>query len=313
MKKTRFYKIFRYNMRRLAYNIKLLRVMKSISREKYDEKVSASLLYGFLSAIAVNFFFQPGHVYSSGATGLAQILSVLSQRFIGFTIPVSLTFYAINIPLMIVAWYQIGHKFTIFTFITVSMSSLFIQLVPVVTLTNDPIMNALFGGVVMGTGIGFALRSNISSGGTDIVSLTIRKRTGKNVGSISFFVNGTIMLIAGLTFGWKYALYSMITIFVSSRVTDAVFTKQKRMQAMIVTSHPDAIVEKIHKKLHRGATIIHNAEGTYNHQEKAVLLTVITRAEFNEFKYIMKKADPQAFITISENVHIIGYFLETEE
>ena len=313
MKKIRFHKLFRYHVRRLAYNIKLLRVLKSISREKYDEKVSASLLYGFLSAIAVNFFFQPGHVYSSGATGLAQILSVLSHRFIGFTIPVSLTFYAINIPLMIVAWYQIGHKFTIFTFITVSMSSLFIQFVPVITLTNDPIMNALFGGVVMGTGIGFALRNNISSGGTDIVSLTIRKRTGKNVGSISFFVNGTIMLIAGLTFGWKYALYSMITIFVSSRVTDAVFTKQKRMQAMIVTSHPDAIIDKIHKKLNRGATIIHNAEGTYNHQEKAVLLTVITRAEFNEFKYIMKKADPQAFITISENVHIIGYFVETEE
>lgn len=313
MKKTRIHRLFRYHVRRLAYNIKLLRVLKSISREKYDEKVSASLLYGFLSAIAVNFFFQPGHVYSSGATGLAQILSVLSQRFIGFTIPVSLTFYAINIPLMIVAWYQIGHKFTIFTFITVSMSSLFIQFVPVITLTNDPIMNALFGGVVMGTGIGFALRNNISSGGTDIVSLTIRKRTGKNVGSISFLANGTIMLIAGLTFGWKYALYSMITIFVSSRVTDAVFTKQKRMQAMIVTSQPDAIIEKIHKKLHRGATIIHNAEGTYNHQEKAVLLTVITRAEFNEFKYIMKKADPQAFITISENVHIIGRFVETEE
>ena len=313
MNKTHFSKLLRYHVRRLAYNIKLLRVMKSISREKYDEKVSASLLYGFLSAIAVNFFFQPGHVYSSGATGLAQILSVLSHRFIGFTIPVSLTFYAINIPLMIVAWYQIGLKFTIFTFITVSMSSFFIQFVPVVTLTNDPIMNALFGGVVMGTGIGFALRNNISSGGTDIVSLTIRKQTGKNVGSISYLVNGTIMLIAGLTFGWKYALYSMITIFVSSRVTDAVFTKQKRMQAMIVTSQPDAIIEKIHKKLHRGATIIHNAEGTYNHQAKAVLLTVITRAEFNEFKYIMRKADPQAFITISDNVHIIGRFVETED
>ena len=81
----------------------------------------------------------------------------------------------------------------------------------------------------------------------------------------------------------------MITIFVSSRVTDAVFTKQKRMQAMIVTSQPDKIIEKIHKRLHRGATIIHNAEGTYNHQEKAVLLTVITRAEFNEFKFLMKK------------------------
>ena len=80
---------------------------------------------------------------------------------------------------MILAWRQIGRKFTIFTFITVSMSSLFIQFVPVVTLTEDPIINALFGGVVMGLGIGFALRHNISSGGTDIVSLTIRKKTGK--------------------------------------------------------------------------------------------------------------------------------------
>lgn len=77
---------------------------------------------------------------------------------------------------MILAWYQIGHKFTVFTFITVSMSSLFIQFVPEVTLTNDPIINALFGGVIMGMGIGFALRSNISSGGTDIVSLTVRRK-----------------------------------------------------------------------------------------------------------------------------------------
>ena len=313
MNKAPLHKHVKFVAKKSAKKMGVLQAARSISREKYTEKVSASLLYGLLSSIAVNFFFQPGHVYSSGATGLAQVLSALSVRTLGFEIPVSLTFYAINIPLLIMAWYKIGHKFTIFTFITVTMSSLFIQVMPHVTLTEDPLINAIFGGLVMGTGIGFALRNNISSGGTDIVSLTIRKRTGKNVGSISFLVNGTIMLIAGLTFGWKYALYSMITIFVSSRVTDAVFTKQKRMQAMIVTSQPDAIIEKIHKKLHRGATIIHNAEGTYNHQEKAVLLTVITRAEFNEFKYIMKKADPQAFITISDNVHIIGRFVETEE
>ena len=290
MKKTKIYKRFRYYLRRLAYNFKLIQVLKSISRKKYDEKISASLIYGFLSAVAVNLFFQPGHVYSSGATGLAQILAALSTRFLGFAIPVSVTFYLINIPLMILAWYQIGHKFTVFTFITVSMSSLFIQFVPEVSLTNDPIINALFGGVIMGMGIGFALRSNISSGGTDIVSLTVRKKTGRNVGNISFIVNGMIMIIAGVTFGWKYALYSMITIFVSSRVTDAVFTKQK--------------------KLHRGATIINGAEGTYNHEKKAVLITVITRAEFNEFKHIMRKVDPHAFVSVADNVHILGRFVE---
>lgn len=313
MKKTRPDRAVKLQVKRAAKRINLLQALQSISREKYDEKISASIVYGFLSAVAVNFFFQPGHVYSSGATGLAQILTALSSRFLGFTIPVSATFYAINIPLMILAWYQIGHKFTIFTFITVSMSSLFIQVVPEVTLTNDPIINALFGGAVMGTGIGFALRNNISSGGTDIVSLTIRKRTGRNVGNISFLVNGSIMLIAGVIFGWKYALYSMITIFVSSRVTDAVFTKQKKMQAMIITSHPERVIKKIHKKLHRGATIINDAEGTYNHQQKAVLITVITRAEYNEFKHIMKKVDPTAFVSISENVHILGRFVELDE
>ncbi|MEW4354768.1 YitT family protein [Streptococcus pneumoniae] len=313
MKKTKLYKRFRYGLRRLARRFKLVRVLQSISREKYDEKISASILYGFLSAVAVNFFFQPGHVYSSGATGLAQILSALSTRFLGVNLPVALTFYLINLPLMVLAWYQIGHKFTIFTFITVSMSSFFIHIVPEVTLTNDPIINALFGGVVLGAGIGFALRSNISSGGTDIVSLTIRKRTGRNVGSISFLVNGMIMLIAGVTFGWKYALYSMITIFVSSRVTDAVFTKQKRMQAMIITNQPEQVIKKIHTRLHRGATIIHGAEGTYNHEEKAVLITIITRAEYAEFKYIMQKTDPHAFVSVADNVHILGRFVEEDQ
>jgi len=113
-----------------------------------------------------------------------------------------------------------------------------------------------------------------------------------------------------LTFGWEYALYSMITIFVSSRVTDAVFTKQKRMQAMIITSHPDRVIDKIHNKLHRGATVIHGAEGTYNHEKKAVLVTVITRAEFNEFKQIMKQTDPAAFVSVADNVHILGLFVE---
>ena len=111
----------------------VLQAARRISRVKYTEKYSASVLNGRLSSIAVNFIFQPGHVYSSGSTGLAQILSALSLRTLGFEIPVSLTFYAINIPLLILAWYKIGHKFTIFTFITVTMSSLFIQVMPHVT------------------------------------------------------------------------------------------------------------------------------------------------------------------------------------
>lgn len=300
----------KYAVGKAAKKVGLLHTLRSISREKYAEKISASLIYGLLSSIAVNFFFQPGHVYSSGATGLAQVLSALSERTLGFRIPVALAFYAINIPLMLLAWFKIGHRFTIFTFITVTVSSFFIQIMPELTLTTDPLINAIFGGLIMGAGIGYGLKSRISSGGTDIISLYIRKKTGRDVGSISLAVNGLIMVFAALLFGWKYALYSMVTIFVSSRMTNAIFTKQKKMQALIVTSQPDRVIKKIHKQLHRGVTLINDAEGTYNHERKAVLITIITREEYAEFKYLMKKSDPNAFVSISEDVHILGRFVD---
>lgn len=312
MKRVPLIKRLKYIIKRWAKKFGLFHTLQSISKEKYAEKFSASLFYGLMSAVAVNFFFQPGHVYSSGATGLAQVLSAISERYLSFTIPLALTFYAINLPLLVLAWYKIGHKFTIFTFITVTMSSLFIQIVPQITLTSDPLINAIFGGLVMGTGIGYGLKSRISSGGTDIISLTIRKMTGRSVGSISLIVNAIIMLFAGLLFGWQYALYSMITIFVSSRVTDALFTRQKKMQALIVTSCPDRVVTMIHKKLHRGVTCINDAEGTYNHEKKAVLLAIITREEYSDFKYFMSKADPKAFVSIAENVHVMGRFVDMD-
>ena len=82
------------------------------------------------------------------------------------------------------------------------------------------------------------------------------------------------------------------------------------MQAMIITSYPDKVIEKIHNRLHRGATMINGAEGTYNHQEKAILITVITRTEYNDFKDIIQRTDPQAFVSVAENVHILGRFVE---
>ncbi|MGT2912028.1 YitT family protein [Streptococcus cameli] len=312
IKKTPFKKRMLYVVNRWAKRFGLLKTLRSISREKYAEKFSASIFYGLMSAIAVNFFFEPGHVYSSGVTGLAQVLSAVSQRMIGYSIPVSVAFYALNAPLLVLAWKKIGHKFTIFTFITVTMSSVFIQLVPQVTLTTDPLINAIFGGLVMGTGIGYGLKARISSGGTDIISLTIRKMTGKSVGSVSLLANGVIMVFAGILFGWQYALYSMVTIFVSSRVTDALFTKQKKMQALIVTNQPEKVSNMIHKKLHRGVTCINDAEGTYNHEKKSVLLAIITREEYGDFKYFMQKTDPKAFVSISENVHVMGRFVDID-
>lgn len=276
----------------------------------YTTKLSVSIVYALIASVALNFFYQPGNIYSSGVTGLAQILTTLSKSVIGFEIPVSTTLYLLNIPLFFLAWFKLGKKFTIFTFITVTLTSLSIHLLPQTILSTDPIICAIFGGAVNGVGIGLALKNGLSSGGLDIVSITIRKKTGRSIGSISIYFNALIVFVAGLLFGWQYMFYSALSIFVSGKVTDVVYTKQKKMQVMIVTKHPEAVIEAIQKCMRRGITIINEAEGAYKHDKQTVLMTIVTRYELPLLREAMKSSDPQAFVSIAENVQILGRFYE---
>lgn len=278
----------------------------------YTTKFSVSIVYAILASIAMNFFYQPGNIYSSGLTGLAQILTTLSTKIVGFNVPVSITLYLLNVPLFFIAWKKIGKKFTIFTFITVTLTSLFMHIVPQTVMTQDPIICAIFGGAISGSGIGFVLKNGVSSGGLDILSITIRKKTGRSVGSISIYFNALIVFVAGYLFGWQYMFYSALSIFVSGKVTDAVYTKQKKMQVMIVTKNPDRVVDEIQKKMRRGITIIHEAEGAYRHDRQTVLLTIVTRFELPSLEAAMKESDPNAFVSISDNVKILGRFYEED-
>ncbi|RZI49919.1 YitT family protein [Lactococcus kimchii] len=276
-------------------------------------KFSAAVVYGVFSSFALNFFYQPGHVYSSGATGVAQVVSEIITRLVGYDVlPISVTLFLVNVPLILLAWRGIGKQFTIYTLITVVMSSVFIHFIPVTQLTQDPVINAVFGGAIMGFGVGNAMKAGISSGGTDIVSLYMRKKTGRTVGTLSFIVNGIVVFIAGLLFGWEYMLYSIIAIFVSSRVQDAIFTRQKRMQVMIVTQNPDLLMHQLFEKFRHGVTIL-SSEGGYTREERTVLLTVITMYEYQDFKNIVERYDPKAFVSISENVRVLGNFSEISD
>ncbi|MQW38614.1 DUF2179 domain-containing protein [Lactococcus hircilactis] len=277
-------------------------------------KFSAAVVYAVFSSFALNFFYQPGHVYASGATGLAQVVSELIVRVTGHNIlPISVTLILVNVPLIALAWRGIGKQFTIYTLITIVMSSVFIHFIPVTTLTNEPVINAVFGGAIMGFGVGNAMKSGISSGGTDIVSLYMRKKNGRTVGTLSFIVNGVIVFIAGALFGWEYMLYSIIAIFVNSRVQDAIFTRQKRLQVMIVTQNPDLLVQKLFEKFNHGVTILNNSEGGFTHQKRTVLFSVITMYEYQDFKHVIAKYDPHAFVSISENVRVLGKFEEVDD
>ncbi|MCI1700175.1 YitT family protein [Liquorilactobacillus nagelii] len=283
-------------------------------RHQYVARASTAFIYGILVSIAMNFFWTPGKIYSSGVTGLAQLLATLGKRYFAgsFHPSVALLLFLLNLPLFVLAWKQIGHRFTFFTILAVVCSSVMIKSLTSVTLTRDPIICAIFGAAINGVGTGLALKNGISTGGLDILGLTLRKKTGKSIGTINLCFNFFIILAAGAVYGWPYAFYSALGIFINARVMDMVYTRQQKMQVMIVTTKPRSVIDCIQSRLQRGITIVHGAEGAYRHDRKTILFTVISRYEQRELKAAMEESDPYAFVSIAENVEIMGRFYEPE-
>ncbi|KRM96378.1 hypothetical protein FC19_GL000666 [Liquorilactobacillus aquaticus DSM 21051] len=281
-------------------------------RHQYVARASTSFIYGILVSVAMNFFWVPGNIYSSGITGLAQLIATLVKRYTPFQLSTAALLFILNVPLFFLAWKQIGHRFTFFTFLSVVFSSIMIKSISIVTLTKDPIICAIFGAAINGFGTGMALKNGISTGGLDIIGLTLRKHTGKSIGTINICFNTFIILAAGAVYGWPYAFYSALGIFVNARVMDIVYTRQQKMQVMIVTNKPKSVVDCIQTHMRRGITIVHGAEGAYRHDQKTILFTVISRYEQIDLKNAMEESDPYAFVSISDNVKIMGRFYEPE-
>lgn len=276
----------------------------------YTRKLTVAFIYALVYAVALNFFWRPGQIFTGGITGFSQIVSKISEHFLGKEWSISVIYYLLNIPLLIFGWFKIDRRLVVFTLISVTFSSLAIQLVPIEPLTTDPIICALFGGAIGGFSLGFALKNGIATGGLDIAIIAIKRATGKTVGSISMIINAVIVLAAGFLIGWPYAFYSILSILVSGKVMDFVYTKQQKLQVMIITRHPRKVIEALKVRLLRGITILNDAEGAYDHHEKSVLLTVITQYEVHQLEEAIKEADPEAFASISDNIKTIGKFDE---
>ncbi|MFQ7322472.1 MAG: YitT family protein, partial [Lactobacillus delbrueckii] len=159
---------------------------------------------------------------------------------------------------------------------------------------------------------GMALKSGISTGGLDILGIVVRKKTGVNYGKFNILVNLIIVLIAGFLFDWSRALYTVLNIFINGRFIDSVYTQHNKLQVMIVTEHPNAIIEGIQEKMHRGITIFHDVEGAYGHTEKTVLLTIIDTYDLYDIRTTVEKCDPFAFMGVTEVQKVYGRFREQE-
>lgn len=293
-----------------------------IRRHQNWSRFTAAIFYAICVGIALNMFWEPAGVFASGITGAAQLLATIVRKWFDFAtlfaglrttdlLNTGTLLFLLNVPLFVLAWRKIGHRFTIFTFLAVIFSSISIRWLGIVKpLTTDPIVCGIFGAVVNGLGTGFALRNNLSTGGLDIIGIVLRKKTGTTIGTVNIAVNIVILFFAGFVNDWPHALYSALAIFINGKILDSVYTRQQRLQVMIVTEHPKAVINEIQNTLRRGITIVHDAEGAFRHEEKTILFTIISRAEMYDFESAMKVSDPYAFVSITDSVKIMGRFYE---
>ncbi|GGE72364.1 YitT family protein [Priestia taiwanensis] len=274
---------------------------------EYGKKFLVVTFGALLVAIGMNMFLIPANVYASGFAGLAQLLSKLLEGVAPFLSP-GIVLIILNAPIILVAWNKIGKTFTFFSFISVGMMTVFLELVPTtVNFSDDILLNAVFGGVIMAVGVGLTLKYGASTGGLDVIAMIMSRMNDKSVGTYFFLFNALIVITTGAIFEWETALYTLISLYVTTRVLDAIYTSHVKVTAFIITSKPEELREAIHNTLVRGITRM-PAQGAYTNEQKEVLMIVVTRYELYDLQKLIQEVDPEAFTNIVETVGVLGLF-----
>jgi uncharacterized membrane-anchored protein YitT (DUF2179 family) len=263
------------------------------------------LIGAFIQAIAMRVFLIPGLMVSGGISGAAQII----QFFTGW--PIGVMVILGNLPLFALGWrYLSGTRFALRTAASVILFSLFTDLLIFVTppdgITHDIVLQALYGGVFLGAGLGLVYRGRGTSGGSDILGRILSHHHGVSISQAYLITDGLVVLASGFAFGWERALYGLIVIYVSGLTAELVSEGNSIIRtAFIVTDQPDAVINRIFTTLERGVTILPGT-GAYTGLSRPMLYCVLTRSEINILKTIVHEADPTAFMVISQSNEALG-------
>ena len=271
------------------------------------KKVVIVISGALLNALAMNLFLIPANVYSSGFTGIAQLLSKVLGDYTPIQVSMGFLLLLLNIPVAILGWKKVGKSFTIYSFFSVVLSSLFLSMIPVKQVSHDILLNAVFGGVIQAVGVGITLKWGASTGGVDIIAMVLSRMKDKPIGPYMLIFNGIIIITAGFLFGWEKALYTLVTLYTSTRVIDTIHTRHAKLTAMIITKKADEMKKAIHASLVRGITMI-PAKGAFSNETRDMLMIVITRYELFDLERIIHDVDPNAFTNIVQTTGVYGFF-----
>lgn len=248
-------------------------------------------------AVGLEIFLVPNQVIDGGIVGLSIIFSHLSR------LPLGLFLFFLNLPFFFIGYKQIGKTFalsTLFGVLVLSIGTFLLH--PVDPLTDDPLLATVFGGVILGIGVGMVIRYGGSLDGTEILAILFNKRLPFSVGEIVMFINVFILGSAGFVFGWDRAMYSLIAYFIAFKMIDLTIEGFDETKSVwIISDKHEEIGDALLHRLGRGVTYL-KGEGAYTGEDKKVIFCVVTRLEESKLKSIVEEMDPGAFLAIG-NIH----------
>ncbi len=258
-----------------------------------------------ICALSYAVFLIPHQIVPGGVTGIAMLLHFLYHT------PVGLAAIILNIPLFIIAirilGVSYGIKSVIAIFITNLLIDFFVYTIKIPTPTNNTVLAALYGGLLLGAGLGLVFRGGASTGGTDIVGQILTRFTNLSVGMWIMIVDFVVITLAGVTTGsFELALLGYLALFLSSKVIDLVLEGMDYARAaFIISTKQDKIIDGIYDKMRRGVTVL-DGYSPYTKEKRPVIMCVITKKETHIFKSLIEDIDGNAFVILTDVFEVLG-------
>ena len=273
---------------------------------KQEGKNMALLLVGALIyGIGTHAFVEPAHIAPGGAMGIALMVNHFAD------LPIGLLTLAINIPLLVLAWFSLSHRFAVSTAFATAVCSFILDFMvaPVCPVyTGDRILCSLYGGILSGVGMGLIFMAGMTTGGRDIFGDVLqKKRPQLSIGRALMAVDGVILLMSIYVFGnIDAALFGLVSLFATTKVIDSViYGGDASTMATVVTRKPREIARRIIADLDRSATLV-QATGAYSGKDTSVLLCTVRKSQFQRLRKIVYEADPGAFLMATEASEVLG-------
>ena len=274
---------------------------KRSSKILFARKIIMVMIGAMIMAVGLELFLVPNQIMDGGIVGISIIMSHL------LSLPLGLFIFILNIPFIFLGYKQLGKTFAILTAIGITTLSLTtIGLHNLEPFTTDSLLATVFGGIVLGTGVGIVIRYGGSLDGTEILAILFDRKLPFSVGEIVMFMNVIIFSAAGFIFSWQQAMYSIMAYYIASKMIDVVIQGLEESKSIyIISDETDEIGQAIMDRLGRGVTFLHG-EGAYTGDDKKVIFTVITRIEESKLKTIVEEIDPHAFLAIGNIAEVSG-------